>query len=92
VGTITCPGGHTFADAQGPSRILYWVIPDVDLDAIAKDMATKHQGSEDPGTDAAFEVTSRGFPTYKCPVCGRILVFHKGLDGPADSFVPEQGQ
>lgn len=72
--TINCGCGESFSDAEIPSPHLYHVIPDLALGDVVRRMIELARGAGD--TTAIFsELEDASTAVYKCPHCGRLLVY-----------------
>jgi hypothetical protein len=89
MGTIHCPGGHSFSDGLIPSPVSFRWIPDADVEGLVSEVIEAVRAEGDVEVVVGFKILSAGFDAYECPHCGRLLVFRKGLDSPADSYRPE---
>jgi hypothetical protein len=89
MGTIYCPGGHSFSDGEIPSPVSYRLIPDTDVEALVSGVVKDVRSGGDVETVVTFKILSAGFAAYACPKCGRLLVFRNGLNSPAESYRPE---
>ena len=87
--TIHCPCGNTFGDGEIPSSYLFAMIPDTALEELVEG----HLASACKGDAVADEmyssIQSVSIPAYRCPHCGRMLLFWEGLDKPARSYREE---
>ena len=89
MGTVHCPGGHSFSDGAIPSPVSFRWIPDAAVEGLVSEVVTAARGEGDVEDEVGFKILSAGFDAYECPRCGRLLVFRQGLDLPADSYRPE---
>jgi hypothetical protein len=89
MGTIRCPCGHLFSDGDIPSPYEYNLIPDMAIEDLTKAVIKTIQQGEDIEARVSYLIMSHGATTYKCPVCGHLLVFWEGTDKLAASYKPE---
>ena len=86
---ISCPGGHSFSDADFPSDIEGVLIPDTAIEGLVAQLTKLKDLSDDFEAAAGYAIMTSGSTTYKCPTCGRLLVFRNGITEPGDSYLPE---
>jgi hypothetical protein len=87
--TIHCPGGHSFSDNEIPSNISFHLIPDTATEPLVTSIVDTVRKHIDPESVITHQVLASSIDTYKCPHCGRLLVFWNGLDGRATSYKTE---
>ena len=88
MGTVHCPCGHSFSDGDIPSPYEYNLIPDTAIEALTQALIDTVQRGEDVEARVSYLVMSQGATTYKCPVCGDLLVFWEGIDKLAAAYKP----
>jgi hypothetical protein len=88
MGTIRCPCGHLFSDGDIPSPYEYNLIPDTAIEELTKAVIETVQQGQDVEARVGYLIMSHGATTYKCPVCGYLLVFWHGIDKRAASYKP----
>ena len=86
MGTIHCPGGHTFSDGQIPSPYGWLLMSEEQLELAFNEVVELDPKTEYAGDKMQWAILSRGLVTYRCPHCERLLVFEHGLDKPAASY------
>jgi hypothetical protein len=86
MGTIHCPGGHTFSDGQIPCPYEWKLISDENLDVALDEVENLDWKAEFAGDKADWAIRGRSLITYRCPHCERMLVFEHGIDKPATSY------
>lgn len=84
--TINCPGGHTFSDGELPSPYGWTLISDANLERALDAIIGQAKADEDVDAQAEVIMGSHGLTTYKCPECGRLIVFENGIENPAASY------
>lgn len=89
MGTIHCPGGHEFSDGAIPDHNLYQLIIDEKIDDIVASVANLKNEGDKFIDQVGMLITSASVPVYKCPICGRLLVFENGYGDPATSYKKE---
>ena len=89
MGTIHCPGGHSFSDADVPSPHEFVLVPDTAIEGTVKNILETVGAGEDIEARVTFGILSAGHVTYRCPICGRLLVFWNGILERATSYVRE---
>jgi hypothetical protein len=75
VGTISCPGGHSFSDGLIPCPNEYYLIPDLVIEELVAKIIATVKADEDIDARVGYLITSTGTTTYKCPICSRLIVF-----------------
>ena len=86
MGTIHCPGGHTFSDGEVPSPYGYTLISEEKLDMAVDTIVERVAAGGDIGDNVDAFVRDYGQKAYICPKCGRIIAFYNGIDKPATSY------
>lgn len=86
MGTIHCPGGHSFSDGVIPCPYEWNLISDEHLDAALDEIEGLDWNAEFAGDKADGAIRGRSHIAYRCPHCERLLVFENGIDKPATSY------
>ena len=89
MGNIHCPCGNIFSDGEIPCPHEYSLVPNMVMEELTNTVIETVRRGEDVGANVAYLIMTHGATSYKCPVCGRLLVFWNGITNPAQSFKPE---
>ena len=92
MGKVHCPGGHTFSDNGFPCPCEYFLISEPAVEKLAADIMQDVEVGEDVDLRIQVLISEAGPTAYKCPECGRLLVFWQGTDKTAQSFIPEEAK
>jgi len=86
MGTIHCPGGHTFSDGEIPCPYEYQLLSEAHFMAALDEVEKLDWQAEYAGDKADWAIRSRSIIAYRCPHCERMLIFENGIDKPATSY------
>jgi predicted RNA-binding Zn-ribbon protein involved in translation (DUF1610 family) len=86
---IRCPCGEVFSDAEVPSPHLFHLIPNEKVEGLVREIREIEKKGEDVEARIGFVLMSTGRDVYKCPKCGRLLVFEGGGRELASSYSPD---
>jgi len=75
----TCMCGNPMDDHKGPDENFYRVFSDIEWNEIEPD--------EEGKVDFREDIPVQTYDAYKCPVCGRLMIFGDG--NAFKSYVPE---
>jgi len=89
MGTIHCPGGHTFSYGLVPCPHQSLLISEEQLEPALNEIEQIDWTREFAGDGLDWILRSRGHVAYRCPHCARLLIFEQGLDKPATSYRQE---
>ena len=87
--TIKCICGDSFSDGSIPNEFEYNLVPDVSVERLVADVQEIVVEGEDVDVRIGYKIMTSGPTVYKCPSCGRLLVFWDGIDTPSTSYAPE---
>ncbi len=88
--TIHCPCGDKFGDGEIPCPHLYAMIPDTAMEELVESRLSSACKAGDVATDQMYSaLQSLGIRAYRCPGCGRMLIFWYGVDKPAQAYRAE---
>jgi len=86
--TIRCRCGGMFSDGSIPCEEEYHLLPDVAFESVVDKVITLAKGSEDDA-EVGYAISSAAKLVYKCPHCGRLIVFWDGLEHQPLFYKPE---
>lgn len=86
--TIHCRCGEIFSDGSIPCEYEYHLLPNVAIDSLADQVSMLAREGEDPA-DINFAILRAATHLYKCPHCGRLIVFWDGLEYEPRFYKPE---
>ena len=75
MGSIYCLGGHSFSYGLIPDQREYYLVPDLIIEELVSKLIATVRANEDVEARVGYLITSSGTTTYKCPICGRLIVF-----------------
>jgi acetone carboxylase gamma subunit len=87
--TFRCRCGKTFADTEIPCAYEYSLVPDTAFERLTEAIIQACQPRNDAEAQVPFLLSSAGIPVYRCPHCGRLLVFWDGLQRVPLFYQPE---
>lgn len=82
-------GWHVFYDGEIPSPHEFILMADAKIENLTEAVRQLCEQGGDLVAAVKVLLNSNGATTYKCPECGRLLVFEEGLDKAARSYRPE---
>ena len=86
--TIRCRCEKMFSDGGIPCEYEYHLLPDVSLENVVdKEIKLVREAKDE--ADVGFAILSASKHLYKCPYCGRLIVFWDGLDQQGQFYKPE---
>jgi hypothetical protein len=89
VATIHCRCGRIFSDASIPCNEEYHLLSDVTFDDVCKDVIRLVNEDRDVEVDVGYAILNASKYVYKCPYCGRLIVFWDGLEQKPRFYKPE---
>lgn len=90
MGQVRCICGSVLYDGDIPCPFEYDMLSNDSIDDVVADIGTiLKQTSADRVMDAQLRILAASTVVYKCPACGRLLVFWDGLEKPFVSYLPE---
>jgi len=65
------------------------IVPDVRIEGLSNAILDAIKREGDLEAEIPFLLATAGPTAYKCPRCGRLLVFEDGIDKPYKSYLAE---
>jgi len=87
--TVRCRCGGMFSDGSIPCEEQYHLLPDVALEGVVDRVITFAREAKDEA-EVFYAVRSAATLVYKCPDCGRLIVFWDGLSHVPRFYKPEE--
>jgi hypothetical protein len=90
VGTIHCKCGHSFSDGEIPCPYEFHLLHDPAIENLTEKLIDLARNAGDPPVDVAYTLTDAAIYTYKCPYCGRLIVFWEGLQNRGTFYILDE--
>ena len=87
--TIRCRCGGMFSNGAIPCAYEYHALPDVAIEGLVDKIIILAGEAEDVVTEIVYSLVSAATYFYKCPHCGRLIVFWDGLENIPSFYEPE---
>ena len=87
--SIHCPGGHSFSDGGIPSPYGFLMISEEKEEPLVDSIMETIEQGDDVEAKISYLLPHHAVRAYKCPECGRLLLFENGLSEALTSYRPE---